>query len=194
MIGPDKKAMAVRKPDGSIQLEEMPMTRLKGMANLIFVRGSVRLFRQLVSGTKALLRSAELLDEASVDTKPAESASTLETTTINPVDSAATAESTTESDAPVSTVKSAVETVSEAPANPTDAGKKSRRTFKDRREALDQKLDHFLTHHSDLMLYISAVGGILFSVVLFILLPNFLTSGVGKLTGLTATSAVLQRS
>jgi len=65
MIGPDKKVMAVRKPDGLIYLEELSMTRWSGLANLLFVRGSIRLFHQLVTGTRALLRSAELLDEAS---------------------------------------------------------------------------------------------------------------------------------
>ena len=63
MIGPTKKAMAVRKPDGTILLEDLPMTRFTGVANLLFIRGSVRLFRQLVSGTKALLRSAEFVED-----------------------------------------------------------------------------------------------------------------------------------
>ena len=66
MIGPEKKAMAVRLPDGSISVEAMPMVQFSGMANWPFVRGSIRLFRQLVSGTKALLRSAELSDDETV--------------------------------------------------------------------------------------------------------------------------------
>lgn len=63
MIGPEKKAMAIRSPDGSIKIEELPMTKFTGAANWPFVRGLIRLFRQLVSGTKALLRSAELAEE-----------------------------------------------------------------------------------------------------------------------------------
>jgi uncharacterized protein YqhQ len=63
MIGPRKKAMAVRKPDGSIALEELPMTLFAGAATWPFFRGSIRLFRQLVSGTKALLKSAEYVEE-----------------------------------------------------------------------------------------------------------------------------------
>jgi hypothetical protein len=33
MIGPEKKAMAVRLPDGSISVEAMPMVQFSGMAN-----------------------------------------------------------------------------------------------------------------------------------------------------------------
>jgi uncharacterized protein YqhQ len=192
MIGPEKKAMAVRKPDGSIQIEELPMTRWTGLANVVFLRGSVRLFQQLVTGTKALLRSAELLDEASVDTKAPAAVEPAAATTTAAVDPAATEATTTEATAIETAV---VEPKADEPTVvvtavtvPAEDGKKGRRTIKGRLEALDQKIEHFLTHHSEVMLYISAVGGILFSVVLFILLPNSLASLVGKLTGLAATS------
>lgn len=124
MIGPEKKAMAIRKPDGTILLEELPLTRFTGLAKVLFFRGSVRLFRQLVSGTKALLRSAEFIE-----------------------DDPAAAE--------------------------TGAAPKPKSRF-----------DRFFDKHTDLMLYGSAVIGILFSVALFILLPNLLTSFVKQLTGL----------
>jgi len=46
------------------------------------------------------------------------------------------------------------------------------------------------------MLYLSAIGGILFSVVLFILLPNLLASGFSHLTGIgesvSRSSAILK--
>ncbi len=136
MIGPSKKAMAIRKPDGSIFLEEMPMTHFGWTANIPFIRGSVRLFRQLVSGTKALLRSAEFVEieeEKQEDAQPGETA---------------------------------------APAAPKPIS----------------RLDRFFEEHSDLMLYLSAILGILFSVGLFILLPNLITSFVKQLTGLNEMS------
>lgn len=141
MIGPVKRAMAVRQADGSIHEEELAPVRLSLAAKIPFVRGSVRLFRQLVSGTKALLRSAELADDSSTpDDEP-------------PVDNAT-------GDQPV------------------------------KRPSLIQKagaaLDAWLTRHSDVMLYVSASLGILFSVMLFILLPNALTSLIGRFSGLTA--------
>ncbi len=67
MIGPDKKAMAVRRPNGEITLEESDLQAFKGAANWPFVRGAVRIFRQLISGTQALMWSAELADEAEAD-------------------------------------------------------------------------------------------------------------------------------
>lgn len=64
MIGPEKRAMAVRQADGKIIVEELPLSPSSSKAAEIpFIRGSVRLFRQLVTGTKALLRSAELSEE-----------------------------------------------------------------------------------------------------------------------------------
>lgn len=116
MIGPEKKAMAVRKPDGEIIIEELPMSKWSGMANVPFFRGSIRLFRQLVTGTRALLKSAEYAED---------------------------------------------ETASDE-AEEGSVKKKSR-------------LDTFFEKHSELMLYISAIIGILFSVVLFILLPGLIT-------------------
>ena len=120
MIGPEKKAMAVRLADGTIAVEAMPMVAFSGLANWPFVRGGIRLFRQLVSGTKALLRSAELADD---ETQPEQSPE----------------------------------------AKPGKIG---------------QRIDAFLGRHPQLMLYGSATVGILFSVALFILLPNLLTSGI----------------
>ncbi|MGI6334235.1 MAG: DUF1385 domain-containing protein [Saccharofermentanales bacterium] len=67
MIGPTKKAMALRQPDGSILVEKMPMHRLSQAGKIPFLRGSVRLFQQLVSGTKALLRSAEIAENDNSD-------------------------------------------------------------------------------------------------------------------------------
>ncbi len=154
MIGPEKKSMAIRKPDGKIVVEEMPMTRFSGAANLLFIRGSVRLFRQLVSGTKALLHSAEFVDD---DQTPADAAAESE----NPSD---------EDVRPLTECRPVQEKQSPAKETP---GKK-----------LGGRIDRFLEKHSNLMLYGSAVVGILFSVVLFILLPNFITGYIKQLTRL----------
>ena len=84
MMGPQKTALAVRQMDGTIKLEYMPSgLAASKAASIPFVRGSVRLFRQMVIGVKALLRSADLLEEGEalagkeVDADPVE-ASTVE--------------------------------------------------------------------------------------------------------------------
>jgi uncharacterized protein YqhQ len=133
MIGPKKKAMAIRKPDGSILLEELPAGRFSRAAEIPFLRGSVRLFRQLVTGTRALMRSAEFSEEDPAAVDPA-------------VDGAT----------PATEKKSA--------------------------------LDRFFDKHMDLMLYGSVIVSLLFSVGLFILLPNLITSFVKQLTGLNEMS------
>ncbi len=147
MIGPTKKAMAIRKPDGTIYLEEMPATRFTGAANLLFIRGSVRMFQQLVTGTRALLRSAEFVE----DETPA----------------AETAGSETGDGAPDGSLPNDGPTGKKEQANPISAW-----------------FDRLFDRHKDLMLYISAILGILFSVGLFILLPNLITSLIGKVSGM----------
>jgi uncharacterized protein YqhQ len=142
MIGPNKKAMAIRKPDGSILLEAMPMTFFTGAANWLFFRGSIRLFRQMVSGTKALLRSAEFMEEPE--------------------------DTNTDTD-----------TAAEGDDIPTEGKKAGRKAA----PAKESALDRFFTRHADLMLYGSAILGLLFSVALFILLPNFLTGLIRQAAG-----------
>jgi uncharacterized protein YqhQ len=125
MFGPTRKAMAIRKPDGSIFLDQTPIALFTGAANWPFIRGSIRLFRQMVSGTKALLRSAEFMEE------PASAAP-------------------------------------DQPDAPPEAS----------------AMDRFFAKHQDLFLYGSAILGLLFSVVLFILLPNFLTGFIRQFAGI----------
>lgn len=62
MIGPDKKAMAVRNPQGEIELEYLETKPASKIENIPFLRGPVRVFKQLILGSKAMMRSAELAD------------------------------------------------------------------------------------------------------------------------------------
>lgn len=63
MIGPKKRAMAVRKPDGEILLEYLPVPKSWKIETWPVVRGSVKLLRQMSVGMKALFRSADLAEE-----------------------------------------------------------------------------------------------------------------------------------
>jgi uncharacterized protein YqhQ len=139
MIGPTKKAMAVRKADGTILLEEMPNPRFQGAAKILFVRGSVRLFQQLVSGTKALLRSADLVEPEPV------------------------------------------------PAEPSSADQAKPSAARSFFAKIGRSIESFLESHTDVMLYVSAIVGILFSVGLFILLPNFVTGFIAQFAGIDKT-------
>ncbi len=62
MIGPEKRAMAVRNPEGEIELEFLETGVVSKAETIPFLRGPVRVFKQLVLGTKALMRSADIAE------------------------------------------------------------------------------------------------------------------------------------
>ncbi len=64
MIGPENIAMAVRKADGQIHVETSPVGKASKAAKIPFIRGSVKIFRQMVTGTGYLMKSAEFAEEA----------------------------------------------------------------------------------------------------------------------------------
>ncbi len=70
MIGPRKAAIAIRKPDGEIVLETMPIPAKDLPAKIPVVRGVVNFVRQLVLGMRALVFSAQFV-EIEEDQKPA---------------------------------------------------------------------------------------------------------------------------
>ena len=74
MIGPEKKALAVRRPSGEIKLEMLPQGTASRIEKIPFLRGSVKLVRQMVLGIKAMYRSAdlsEILEEDAAAPAPA---------------------------------------------------------------------------------------------------------------------------
>lgn len=72
MIGPEKKALAVRLPSGEIKLEMLPQGKASRIEKIPFLRGSVKLVRQMVLGIKAMYRSADLSEILEEDAdKPA---------------------------------------------------------------------------------------------------------------------------
>lgn len=73
MRGPKDVGIAVRKPDGKIEIKKEKVenitTRSKAF-KLPFIRGVVALVESLVIGTKALMFSAEFIEDADVDQQP----------------------------------------------------------------------------------------------------------------------------
>lgn len=66
MRGPEKEAIAVRRPDGGIELKEEPLTLIKErypILGLPFIRGTVTFLDSMVRGVKALMFSAEFYPE-----------------------------------------------------------------------------------------------------------------------------------
>ena len=64
MCGPHRTAIAVRKADGSIYVEEIKKSASETFFEKVpLVRGCLRFFRQLFTGTAALMKSAEISEE-----------------------------------------------------------------------------------------------------------------------------------
>ncbi len=66
MMGKTCMATAVRDPNGEIQIEAKRLNKSEGVkkaSKIPFVRGVINLFSSLVSGTKALMRSAKVYGE-----------------------------------------------------------------------------------------------------------------------------------
>ena len=64
MVGPSRTAMAVRKGDGTIHVEEIKQSeRTTYFEKVPFVRGCIRFYKMLVTGTGALMRAADISEE-----------------------------------------------------------------------------------------------------------------------------------
>jgi uncharacterized protein YqhQ len=66
MRGPEKEAIAVRRPDGGIEIKEEPLKLIKErypVLGLPFIRGGVTFLDSMVRGVKALMFSAEFYPE-----------------------------------------------------------------------------------------------------------------------------------
>ena len=67
MQGPGRRALVVRRPDGTLAIEEAEAKPRSGLAKLPFIRGLFIFGGSMVHGMKALMRSAELSDDGSME-------------------------------------------------------------------------------------------------------------------------------
>ena len=64
MNGPFRTSMAVRKGDGTIYIEEVKQSeKMTFFEKMPFVRGCIKFWKMLVTGTNALMRSADISEE-----------------------------------------------------------------------------------------------------------------------------------
>ena len=64
MVGPRRTSIAVRKGDGTIHVEEIKQSeRVTFFEKVPFVRGCIRFWKMLVTGTGALMKSADISEE-----------------------------------------------------------------------------------------------------------------------------------
>ncbi len=116
MIGPQYRAIAVRKPDGEIVIDKKEQKPKGKFSKIPIIRGAVNLFAQMVIGIKALMYSADFVE--------------------------------------------------------LDDGEKAYEPSRFEKY-LDKKFGNKVT---DIAIYFSVIISLLFSVGLFILLPNFIAN------------------
>lgn len=70
MVGPSRTCMAVRKGDGTIYVEEIKQgEKTSYFEKVPFVRGCIRFYKMLVTGTGALMKAADISEEGKPDSK-----------------------------------------------------------------------------------------------------------------------------
>ena len=67
MRGPHKIAVAVRKPDGEIIIDEKPTPKIGKIVKIPIIRGVYSFFSSLVIGVQALTFSAKFFDDEEED-------------------------------------------------------------------------------------------------------------------------------
>lgn len=73
MCGPTRTAMAVRKGDGTIHVEEIKNSdKVIFWEKVPFVRGCIKFYKMLVTGTGALMKSADLSEEGAPEEEKTE--------------------------------------------------------------------------------------------------------------------------
>ena len=70
MQGPEKRAVVVRRPDGGLEVQTTPVKRGQGLRTLPFFRGIWVFLGSMVNGVKALVYSAQISDDGSVEEEP----------------------------------------------------------------------------------------------------------------------------
>ena len=70
MVGPKRTCMAVRKGDGTIHVEEIKQDeRVSYFETVPFIRGIIRFYKMLVTGTSALMKAADISEEGKPEDK-----------------------------------------------------------------------------------------------------------------------------
>ncbi len=73
MVGPERTAIAVRKGDGTIYIEEIKQSeKVSYFEKVPFIRGCIRFWKMLVTGTGALMKSADISEEGAPVEKDAD--------------------------------------------------------------------------------------------------------------------------
>ena len=170
MLGPDKGAMAVRKPDKTIYIEEWDRKEKKWYNKAPFIRGCINFVSQLLDGYKYINKSGEIsgmFDEEEEDKKKKKEKAAEKTAT--EVTEAATPER----------IEEKAEEISEAIAEEKSVEAeevKSEKTEVAKSEEKKEEKDN--SAMNSVLMIISSILGIGLALVLFIVLPTLIATGI----------------
>lgn len=162
MLGPKKGAMAVRKPDKTIYIEEWDRKEKKWYNKASFIRGCINFVSQLLDGYKYINKSGEIsgmFDEEEEDKKKKKEKAAEETAT--EVTEAATPEQIEEKAEEIS------EAIAEEKSEEAEAAKPEEKKEEKDNSALNS-----------LLMIISSILGVGLALALFIILPTLITTGI----------------
>ncbi|NLM19228.1 MAG: DUF1385 domain-containing protein [Clostridiaceae bacterium] len=189
MIGPDKKAMAVRNAKGEIELEFLAGGKVSKAETIPFIRGPVRVFKQLVLGTKALMRSADIAEsKENSETEIGESKSDKSDNTANLNNCSqknfVVGGQKTEEIAETENAEMEITESNIVESKMSESAKKSvSDSAKDKKSSTKQS--------SNFGLYVSAIVSVLFSVIIFMLLPGLIVDGIKVLFKIDLSSRLI---
>ncbi len=173
MLGPEKGAMAVRKPDKTIYLEEWDRKEKKWYNKAPFIRGCINFVSQLLDGYKYINKSGEIsgmFDEEEDEkdkNKKQENSEVKEEKAENAADVAEEAEKAAEK------ISEVTEETAEEVADTTE--EKAEKTTKTDVTEKEEKDNSAL---NSVLMIISSILGIGIALALFIILPTLIASGI----------------
>lgn len=178
MLGPKKGAMAVRKPDKTIYLEEWDRKEKKWYNKAPFIRGCINFVSQLLDGYKYINKSGDISgmfddEEEEKDKKKNKKQEITEVAEEAAEETPAVAEEATEEISETSEedfdkaeeISEVAEEKAEEPAK-TDAAEKNEKEEKDNSVL------------NSVLMIISSILGVGLALALFIILPTIIASGI----------------
>lgn len=172
MLGPEKGAMAVRKPDKTIYIEEWDRKEKKWYNKAPFIRGCINFVSQLLDGYKYINKSGEISgmfdeEEEEKDKKKKKEKAAEETAT--EVTEAATPERIEEKAEEIS------EAIAEEKSEEAEEVKSEEAEEIKTEEKKEEKDNSAL---NSVLMIISSILGIGLALALFIVLPTLITTGI----------------
>ncbi len=183
MLGPTKGAMAVRKPDKTIYLEEWDRKEKKWYNKAPFIRGCINFVSQLLDGYKYINKSGDIsgMFDEEEDEKEKKNKKQEKASEVTEEETEEVTEATEEAAEEISEIaKEAAEEPSEVAEEATEEASETAEEITEeavKSEAAEKEKKDNSALNSILMI-ISTILGVGIALALFIILPTLIASGI----------------